>query len=261
MSTRTLMATIPALALSLSFNAFAGLAFFDDFDGGQTLGAGVSGGFSGVTGTESVQGYAGLGTGGNVFGGDFLFNGSGGDPASPTVLTLSGLPAHDTISVNFLLAIIDTWDGGSFPPSPEQAPDYFNVHIDGVQVFFESFANADGAVGQTYVPATGVELANNVQLGFRNLNVNDLDDAYDMGLEPGFNDIPHSASTVTIEWFASGSGWGGHDAGPLGTDEAWALENVLVITKIVPEPATFTLWISGFLALLGSRSACRRKSN
>src|SRR5688572_19911308 len=58
--------------------------------------------FSGVTTTEEVQGYAGLGTGLNVFGGDFLRNTSGGNPlgtpGSPTTLTLTGLPHHSSIN-------------------------------------------------------------------------------------------------------------------------------------------------------------------
>ena len=219
----SLLAASLSLALPAA-PAAAQVVFFDDFDGGASLGTGISGGFSGAGSTTSVQGYTGLGTAGDQFGGDFLINGTPGNPAPSTVLTLSGLPDHDRIDLNFLLAIIDTWDGDGFPPDPQQAPDFFNVRVDGVLVFSESFANAGSTTGQSYEPPPGAELANGVQLGFRVLNVNDFDDAYDMGADPTFQSIPHTASSVTIEWFASGSGWGGG----ISTDESWAIENVEV---------------------------------
>ena len=231
------------------------IVFFDDLDGGQTFAAGVSGGLSGITSTVSVEGYSGLGTGGNLFADDFLINGSGGDPAPSTVLTLAGLPPHTTIDLAFLLAIIDTWDGTSFPPVPSQAPDFFNVQVDGAQVFSETFANADAATGQTYSPPPGVELANGVQLGFRSANVNDLDDAYDMGLDPAFIGIPHTASSVTIAWFASGAGWGGGIA----VDESWAIDNIQVSVNVIPEAAGGALWACILLAARGSRSMRRRR--
>jgi hypothetical protein len=48
------------------------IRFFFDFDGGAPVV------FTGVTTTESVQGYAGVGTGENVFAGRFLRNTTGG---------------------------------------------------------------------------------------------------------------------------------------------------------------------------------------
>jgi hypothetical protein len=50
-----------------------------------------------------------------------------------------------------------------------------------------------------------------------------LDSAYNMGLEPAFNAIPHTSSSLTIEWYASGAGWQGS------TDESWAIDNMEVI--------------------------------
>ncbi len=230
------------------------IVFYDDFDGGQVFGTGVSGGWSGITSTVPVEGYAGLGATGNQFGGDFLINGSGGDPAAATVLTLTGLPPHTTIDLGFLLAIIDTWDGTSFPPVPAEAPDFFNVHIDGVQIFAESFVNADTATGQTYNPPPDVLFANNVKLVFRTANINDFDDAYDMGFEPAFSGIPHTASSVTIEWFASGAGWGGG----IGVDESWAIENIQVQVNVIPEPAGGLLWFTAMLIAGGGRFRRRR---
>ena len=42
-----------------------------------------------------------------------------------------------------------------------------------------------------------------------------------MSLEPAFFDIPHSATTLTVEFFASG-GWQG------GNDESWAIDQLRI---------------------------------
>ncbi|HET6462768.1 MAG TPA: PEP-CTERM sorting domain-containing protein, partial [Candidatus Krumholzibacteria bacterium] len=58
---------------------------------------------------EPVQGYNNLGPVGNKFAGNLLRYDA--VPLSDTQLTLSGLPAHDHLSLAFLAAIIDSWDG------------------------------------------------------------------------------------------------------------------------------------------------------
>ena len=111
-----------ALSFAVSTILFASTSsadisvFADDFDGGQTTSSGVTAAFSGITNIESVQGYAGIGPGSNQFSGNFLRNQTGGlpsigTPGSMTTLTLSDLPAHTSIDIDFLLATIDTWDG------------------------------------------------------------------------------------------------------------------------------------------------------
>jgi len=172
--------------------------------------------FSGITTTEGVQGYAGLGTGPNVFGGDFLRNTS--VPEAKTTLTLTGLPPHTSISLSFLLATIASWDGiGCFAG----VTDGFNVSVDGTTIFSEVFENSNCGA-QTYAPPVGVELARRASLGFNTALVYYGDSAYDMGLDPTFQNIPHTSSTLMIEWFTSGGGWQG------GTDESWAIDNVQV---------------------------------
>ena len=189
--------------------------YFQDFES-------PSGQFTGITATESVEGYAGLGTGSNVFGGQFIRNATAGNPASKTVLTLTELPAHASIDLNFLLAIIDSWDGntGGF------SPDVLNVTINGLSRFSQSFTNISSAHLASFPNATTpveVILAQEVQLGFNPNTTLHSDSAYDMGLDQAFNNIPHTSSTLTVEWFASGGGWQG------GTDESWAIDNVEVI--------------------------------
>ena len=249
-------AILLTLALSIG-SSYAGIiAYGNDFDGSETFSSGVSGGFSGPFATVGVQGYSGLGTGANVFSGNFAINGSIGGKTS---LTLSDLPTHSSIDINFLLAIIDSWDGdGAF----SFQPDIFNVSVDGNSIFSHSFLNSEASpASQSYVPVPGVELANDVNLGFThhsqfNTNVEHWrDDAYNMGLDPLFNNIAHSSSTLTIEWFGSGNGYQG------GTDESFAIENVQIVlngTASVPEPAALLLLTMGLLTFGASR---RRRSN
>ena len=196
--------------------------YFNDFDGYPVVMPGVGATLGGITSQDSVQGYDGYG-----FGGDFLRNDTGGDssggigtPGSPTTLTLTGLPPHTSIELNFLLAIIDSWDGSEPGEGPDACtdchPDIFTVTVDGMIVFSEAF----GFNGPVFEPPPDVLLAEYTPLGF---NPYFDDAAYDMGLNPAFDGIPHSASTLTIEWFASGDGWQG------GYDESWAIDNLEII--------------------------------
>ena len=137
-----------------------------------------------------------------MFGGAFLRNSSA--PAQTTTLTLSGLATHTSIDLNFLLAVIDSWDGSFVGPGP----DILNVRVDGTTIFSESFRNTTATTGPpSYVPPAGVELFHAVDKGFTTASPDFYDSAYDMGLDPTFNNIPHSASTLTIDWFASNTGW------------------------------------------------------
>jgi hypothetical protein len=216
--------------------------FFDDFDGGQAIAAGVSGGFSGFTTTESAQGFAGLGTGANVVAGNVLHNPTGNSseniPSEKTTLMLSGLPAHTGIDLKFLLAIVDTWDGN--------IGDYFFVDIDGTQHFAETFTNFS-ALSQSYVAPPGVLIQSGSDLGFEIYD----DSLYNMGLDAArFGSIPHSGATLQIDFHAGGFTW------TRPANESWAIDNVEVILLGVPEPATMWLLatiLGGWLLLTRHR--------
>ena len=190
--------------------------YFNDFDGDASVMPGVTATLGGVTSLESVQGYDAYG-----FEGDFLRNDTGGYasgdmgvPGSPTTLTLTGLPPHTSIDINFLLAVIDSWDGDG--PEGCCHPDILTITMDGDVIFSESL----GSINPSFLPPPDAVLTEYSQLGFK---FDFADSAYDMGLYPAFEGIPHSASTLTIEWFASGDGWQG------GYDESWAIDNLEIV--------------------------------
>ncbi|MFZ4763334.1 MAG: PEP-CTERM sorting domain-containing protein [Roseimicrobium sp.] len=216
---------------------------------------------SGVVATEPVQGYAGIGPAGGEFGGLFLRNSSNG---APTMLTLTGLPAHSAVRLGFLLAVIDTWEGSGLSGG-YRAPDVFNVAIDGQTVFSHTFENYNFDLplfSQSYEAPVGVRLTSTPypELGFSIRNsesVPDMgDSAYDLGADPAFLTIPHTSSTLTVSWFASGSGWQG------GRDESFAIDNLTVAvlpysfrsTVSVPEPQKVALQgLGAFCVLLHRR--------
>ena len=130
----------------------------------------------------------------------------------PSVLHLQNLPPHTHVDLDFLLAIINTWDGvgGSGP-----GPDVFNVAVNGLLVFTHIFGTSTG--GTDYSPPPGGLMA-----------ASGNDRAYNMYLEPAFQGIPDTSSTLEIRWFASGPGWQGGD------DESWAIDHLQIVLYDVP---------------------------
>lgn len=160
------------------------------------------------------QGFAPLGPTGNMFGPTFLRAPTG----NTITVTVSGLPPHTKLSIAFLFAAIDSLDGtGTFP-----AGDFMRITLDGTQIFRESFANATTSQIQSYVPPAGGELARRVDLGFQGPGGYYTDSAYDMGVDPQFQNLPHTASTAVITFQLEGAGVQSLD------DESWAIDNLRV---------------------------------
>ena len=228
-----LAAAVSMLAVQ---HAGAVSVFSTDFD--AALAPEIDPGTATLTG---VQGYAGLGASGNQFGGNFLRT----IPANTITLTLSNLPQHDSLSLAFLFAAIDSLDGtGTFPSG-----DFFVVSVDGVEIFNESFANALPGQIQSYSPPSGVTLARHVDLGFSGPGGFYTDSAYDMGADPVFSNILHTASSVTITFLMEGPGNQSLD------DESWAIDNLRVSMNAAPEPGTLALLTAAGVALAARRRA------
>jgi hypothetical protein len=221
--------------------------FYDNFDGGQVIAPGVSGGFSGFTSLEPVQGYGGLGSGSNIMSGMFLHNPTGDNftntPSVPTTLRLTGLPPHSGIRLSFLLAIIDTWDGNS--------GDFFNVSVNGAIVFRESFKNTGpGSVTQSYVPPPGGLLTSGSDCFDFSPAGGYQDSLYDMGLDLArFGNIPHVGDTLQLDFVANGPNWNRP------ANESWGFDNVRVTLLNAPEPGSITFLSIATLAVSRRRAS------
>jgi hypothetical protein len=225
--------------------------YFNDFDGTETFSGGAMGALTGVTTTVPVESLPA------PFAGNMLQNDTGGelfpmDPlilSTPTILTLSNLPVHTSLDIDFALAIINTWDGiGGFPNGGN---DQFNVLVDGTLVFSKIFAIQSGT--SNYSPPANVVLGVG---SYFDGGIND-DQAFNMAFEPSLHNIAHTASSVRIQWFADGSGWQG------GTDESWGMDNLSVSisndTAAVPEPSSLMLLACGFATCVLGPMRLRRK--
>jgi len=253
---KNFIGTVLILLVASSAKAASLTIFSTDFNSGVPIEM-----LNGISTTESVQGFAGRGTGSNVFSGDFLRNQTGGGPTgtagSPTILSLTNLPSHTSIDINFLLAIIDTWDGSS--AAQGNGPDYFNVTVDGLAIFRETIDHETVLSGDYEAP-TGVLFTSGTDLFIDDL-APQVDKGFNLGLDSAFNGIAHTESTLTIAWFADGPGWGGDininapTGLPVGTtDETWAIDNVEVVlggVSAVPVPAAAWLFGSGLIGLVG----------
>lgn len=215
---RPWMPAFVAVGLALASSAFAStptVVFSTDF------GSGLPAQFSAPGAViEGVQGFAGLGPAGRQFGGSFLHYTS--VALFPTTLTVRNLPSHDHLSVKFLLAIIDSWD----------STEIMQIAVDGSLRFAHRFSLAQ-ADTTTYFPApAGAILRMGTNLGFSSGSFYNRDRAYDLGVEPAFLDLPHTADSVVVAWTigaASGpaaSQWQG------GGDESWGIDAVSVETSL-----------------------------
>ena len=124
-----------------------------------------------------------------------------------TTISLTDLPEHDTVSLEFLLAILDGWTG-------DAGPTRFNVRVDGVSIFSETFTNDGGA--QSFSPAPGVLIS----AGTNEVFSSGRDSLYDFGRTPF--EFAHKESTLTIELFADGAGYTG------GKIQSWGIDNLVI---------------------------------
>ena len=164
---------------------------------------------------ESVQGFEGRGNRGNIFSNQFLRNQARGNPSDPTTLTLENLPPHQSLGLDFLLGIIDSWD----------SDERFTITLDDVEIFGETFRNIGN--GGSFGHPAGSLIFRDENIGF-NIDQSALDAGYEMGKVPSLKNIPHTSSSATIRWFVTGDGW------QTGSEKSWAIDNLKVI--VTPGP-------------------------
>lgn len=245
---KKLVGTIAALGLAAAAGsaiASTTVVYQNDFDTSSTA-AGVT---AAVAGPQAIGGFGVTNYGGVT--GSFLYNDTGnnygGGPAPQmTTFTLSNLPSHTALDVDFHLMFIDSWD--STNGGAGVSPDYLEIYLDGVLWGQLTAANTSGTTNdfaggtQTFGPG------NFVYNGYS-------DRIVDMSGASGLT-FAHTASTFTLGIRAGGTGWQG------GADESWGIDNIKVTatlrdqTGAIPEPGTWALMILGFGA---AGAALRRR--
>ena len=201
--------------------AQASQVYFNDFDGG--LGLGGAGAIVGAQGYDGVNGIAG----------SFWFN----DTRSlASTFSLSGLGAHDWLTLSFDIAFIDSWDGAI---GRIFGDDFLNIVVDGAtRLITTNFGGLGG------------ELSDGVY-GFFGFTAKYDDEAYRYSAT-----LRHSASTADFSIFADGRKW------QAGADESWAIDNLSVTigSDIVatPLPASAATLLAGVGLLAGAGRRRRR---
>ena len=139
--------------------------------------------------------------------GSFLRNADAAGAA--TVIQLTDLPEHESLDLEFVLAIIDRWDGND----PGEGPDSLRIEVDGTLVLNKTFSNI-AAHGQSYAPSSDALLRSGTDLGFGAA----ADSLYDLTHMGACARSPIPAATAEIRIYAEGPNYGNRA-------ESWAIDN------------------------------------
>ena len=257
------IASIGLLAMAQTSGAVAAV-YSNDFQ--TSVGSEWSTTFAGGLALDSTVASAG-----RMFLGRADGNPTLGNSNDVLKLSLSGLAAHDKVTVSFDVYVLNSWDGngplGNFPLGPF-GPDLFGVTIAGaapgtVSSFITTFSNLNGGeagsdpiagVLQSYpgpfptlpgsAPFSGALEVGTLGYDFFGGGPGDDDSVYRLSLT-----FAHSDSSLALSFFGSGL----QDL----SDESWGLDNMSVDVNAVPLPAPVALLATSFVSLLAAR---RRKA-
>lgn len=236
---RTIIAVCTAAGLAAPALAGSIQVYTNDFSSwdSQVLAPGVStapgaspgtpGGFLPLSGTiyfasASSQSFHGLGPASNPFSGNMLVA-TGTNAFMATRLTLLDLPQHTSLSMSFLLAIIDKWNVG--------ADSRLEISVDGVIVFNQLF--------DTTNPTSGYNVDRIATGAFFGPGTVPDDSAYNMLNTAALQNIPHSAPTATIQFVVRDN---------ISSARGFGLDNLLITLDnpvVIPLPTAATMSLAG----------------
>lgn len=230
---------IGCLALLSATSASASVVYTNNFDaGGYFLAPAVTDSFGGLTNGALESAVVNGPINATGWAGNYWANRTGGIPTGTagnvSVLELTNLPAHTTVTLEFLLGFLESWDSTNGSPSP----DLLDITINGVALL--SALTADNASGNVEnYGLGGTEL-------FDGAHINTLTSFSDALV--GYNLVfGHTSSTLSIGFGAYGAGWQG------GTDEGFGLDAFRISLDNgqapVPEPTTWAMMLLGFGAI------------
>lgn len=155
--------------------------------------------------------------------------------AQQAVLSLTGIPAHDLITIDYDLYIHDSWDGNY----SGAGPDVFNMKVDGSSVINTTFANWNYAPynAQAFpdnIPASHPSTTGNVATNLPTACSGPITTKYHIT-----RIVPHTASSLTLLFEAIGL--------EVACNESWSIDN-LVIQRRTPVPASNITWSTGKVA-------------
>ena len=240
MTTRLLTLTLASLTSVGA--AQAQTAYGNDFDLPPTVLTGV---------VATLTGGSSIATDPVFFGTYGNFVRSGGNTVdSGIALTLTNLPAHVAIKVSFVMVFLNSWDS-RVTSNAAFSPDNLDIRIDGAltgsYTYNNAYGNSDPDVGGNVKDIGGGTLiAEYTQFDTSYFYT---DTVVDMATDLAYT-FAHTASTLTINWSASGAGWQGLP------DEGYGIDNLVVTLTPVPEPGTWALMAGGLWAI--GRRAARR---
>jgi hypothetical protein len=238
---------LACIALFCASSANAQEVYRNNFDaGGYFLAPGVTDSFGGLTQGALESAIVSAPVNATGWSGNYWANrtGGGGVAGNVSVLELTGLAAHTSVQLQFLLGFLESWDS----TNGTVIPDLLDITINGTPLM----------TGLTTTNASGT--IENYGLGTKLISGTEINQtAFFTDTLAGYNFVvPHTSSTLSIGFGAYGAGWQG------GGDEAFGLDafRILLVDDrgggAVPEPATWAMLLLGFGLVGGAMRSARR---